>query len=186
MTTSVKSRTRSAIPNSPAPCVPRCTHQGRSRSRDFMRVYFALAAIVCLGAVICPAQHVEVIPDIAVAEAEYRDANEACLQNDPNLERDLFTANTEQVRRRIHRAAGLRDEAMAKKVVYLKAVIQRLQNLRTRLNTDTGGMIPTAALKKSLEAQQAHTLDEQAKVEEQLRDLGEGDEYLLVRRALDE
>jgi hypothetical protein len=129
---------------------------------------------------------VEVIPDIAIAEAEYRDANEACLQNDPNLERDLFTADTDQVRRRIHRAAGLRDDAMAKKEVYLKAEILRLQNLRSRLSQGETGAIPTGTLRKSLEAQQAHTLDEQAKVEGQLRDLPDGDEYLLVRHALDE
>ena len=37
-----------------------------------------------------------------------------------------------------------------------------------------------------LEAQQAHTLAEQARVEGELRDLPEDDEYLLKRRALDQ
>jgi len=151
-----------------------------------MRVFYSIALIQLAWLSPCRAQRVEVIPDIAVAEAEYRDANEACLQNDPSLERDLFTADTEQVRHRIHRAAALRDDAMAKKEVYLKAVIARLENLRTRLNPGVGGAIPTAALKKSLEVQQAHTLDEQAEVEAQLRDLPDDDEYLLVRRALNE
>jgi hypothetical protein len=151
-----------------------------------MRILNFFPAILLLCALPCLGQHVEVIPDIAIAEAEYRDANEACLQNDPSLERDLFTADPEQVRRRIHRAASLRDDAMAKKEVYLKAVILRLQNLRSRLSQGENGTIPTGTLRKSLEAQQAHTLDEQVKVEGQLRDLPEGDEYLLVRRALDE
>ena len=80
-----------------------------------MRILNSFPALLLLWTLPCPGQHVEVIPDIAIAEAEYRDANEACLQNDPNLERDLFTADPDQVRRRLHRAAGLRDDAMVKK-----------------------------------------------------------------------
>ena len=133
-----------------------------------------------------PAQQVEVIPDIAFAEAQYHDASEAWLRNDPNLERDLFKADPVQVRRRIRQAASLRDDAMVKKEVYLKAEIQRWQRLRDRLSEDRNGAIPTEADRKSLREQQAHKLAEQRSVEEKLRDLPEADEYLPQRRALDE
>jgi len=133
-----------------------------------------------------PAQHVEVIPDIAVAEAQYHDASEACLRNDPNLERELFTADPEQVRRRIHLAASLRDDAMAKKEVYVQAEIQRWQNFRNRLSQGENAAIPTQSDRKSLRELQADKLAEQGRVEGQLRDLPEGDEYAPQRRALDE
>ena len=151
-----------------------------------MRMSNSFRAFLFLWAIACRGQHVEVIPDIAAAEAEYHDANEACLKNDPNLERDLFTADPEQVRRRIHRAATLRDDAMMKKEVYLKAEIQRLQNLRSRLHPGEIGTIPTGAERRSLETQQAHNLAEQQKVEGELRDLPEGDEYSSKRHLLDQ
>jgi hypothetical protein len=142
--------------------------------------------LLLMWAVPGPAQHVEVIPDIALAEAQYHDASEACLQNDPNLERELFTADPEQVRRRIHLAASLRDDAMAKKEVYMKAEIQRWQNLRNRLSQGENSAIPTESDRKSLREQQARTLAEQGRVEGQLRDLPEGDEYAPQRHALDQ
>ena len=77
---------------------------------SFPRTIFALLiplAPLCLG------QALRLVPDIAVAEAEYRDAQEAWIQNDPTLEKDLFKANPEEVRRRIHRAAALADDVMA-------------------------------------------------------------------------
>lgn len=128
----------------------------------------------------------EVIPDIAAAETEYRDANEACLNNDPNLERDLFSADTEQVRRRIHRAASLREDAMMKKEVYLTAEIQRLRNLRSRLVEGDLGNIPTGWERKSLQIEQALTLQEQGRVEGELRDLPGDDEYAPKRRVFDQ
>jgi hypothetical protein len=149
-----------------------------------MNISNCFRTLLVFWAIACAGQHVEVIPDIAAAEAEYRDANEACLKNDPNLERDLFTADPELVRRRIHRAASLRDDAMTKKEVYLKAEIQRLQNLRSRLHPGEIGTIPTGAERRSLETQQAHNLAEQGKVEGELRDLPEGDES--KRRLLDQ
>ena len=66
-------------------------------------------------------------PSIAVAETEYREAQEAWLHNDPNLMNDLFKSNKEEIRGRIHRAASVRDTMMAqvKKEVYLNLLIQR-------------------------------------------------------------
>jgi hypothetical protein len=143
-------------------------------------------AILLLWALPSPGQHVSVIPDLAIAEAEYRDANEASLHNDPNLERELFNADPEQVRRRIRRAASLRDDAMLKKDVYLKAEIQRLQSLRNGMKLEEKGAIPTESERKSLEDQQARTLAEQGAVEKQLSDLPEDGESLPRRRALDQ
>jgi hypothetical protein len=150
-----------------------------------MHISNCFRTLLFFWAIACMGQRVEVIPDIVVAEAAYRDANEACLKNDPNLQRDLFKGDPEQVRRRIHRAASLRDDAMVKKEVYLKAEIQRLQSLSTRLTQGEIGTIPTDAERKSLESQQAHTLAEQSRVEGELRDLPEGNEYASKRRDLD-
>jgi hypothetical protein len=151
-----------------------------------MRILNCFRALLLFWVLPCPGQHVKIIPDIGAAEAEYRDANEACLKNDPGLERDLFKADPEQMRRRIHRAASLRDDAMAKKEVYLKAEIQRLRVLQSRLTQGGIGTIPTEAERKSLVADQARTLAEQSRVEKELAELPEGDESLPKRRALDQ
>ena len=142
---------------------------------------FAVAfAPLCLG------QKVELVPDIAVAESEYRDANEAWLKNDPDLAKDLLKGDPEDVRRRIHKAAALRDDAMAKKQTYLGLVIERLQAARKRLPQTGEDLIPTAVLKRDLQAQQARVLNEQERVEGLLRDLPQSDEYLIARRALND
>ena len=151
-----------------------------------MKACNLVCALLLAGFRPCPAQHVEVVPDIAIAEAEYHDANEAWLRNDPNLEADLFKGDPEQMRRRIHTAAGLRDDAMAKKETYLSAMIGRLEDMRSRLNQPAAGRIPIETLRRNWEADQTRTLDEQRRVEGLLADLPEGDEYLLVRRAYDE
>jgi hypothetical protein len=142
------------------------------------------AAWLIACAPLCLSQKVQLVPNIAVAEAEYRDANEAWLQNDPNLASDLFKIDSEDARRRIHRAAALSDDVMAKKERYLQLIIERFQDTSKRLVQPSEGLIPTAAMKRDLEAQQARILDEQARVEDRLRDLPPGDEYLLLKRAL--
>jgi hypothetical protein len=146
----------------------------------------AAGAVVLLlaGAHLCSGQKVQLVPDIAVAEAEYRDANEAWLQNDPNLAGDLFKTDPADARRRIQKAAALSDDVMVKKQAYLQLIIERFQEMRKRLTQAKGGSIPTATLKKDLEAQQARILDDQERVEGQLREFSQGDEYLLVKRAL--
>jgi hypothetical protein len=146
----------------------------------------AVLAFLVAFAPLCRSQKVELVRDIALAESDYRDANEAWLKNDPGLAGDLFKGDPEDVRRRIHKAAALRDDAMAKQQTYLQLVIERLQDTRRRLTQASQGAIPTAAFKKDLESQQSRVLDEQERVEGLLRDLPEGDEYLLVRRALNE
>jgi hypothetical protein len=75
---------------------------------------------------------------------------------------------------------------MAKKQAYLQLIIGRFQETRKRLTQSPGGSIPTATLKKDLETQQARILDDQERVEGQLREFSQGDEYLLVKRALTE
>jgi hypothetical protein len=152
-----------------------------------MRASTICCAFLMAGVFPCPGQQVQVVPDIAIAEAEYRDAHEAWLHNDPNLEKDLFKGDPEQIRRRIRRAASLSDDAMVKKETYLDAIVLRLKDVRAHLSQSTDdGKIPTAALRKNLEAQQASMLDEQERLNGSLRDLPEGDEYLLVRRALED
>jgi hypothetical protein len=129
---------------------------------------------------------VQLVRDVSLAEAEYRDADEAWLRNDPNLTKDLLKADPEDVRRRIHRAAALREDVMTKKATYLQLIIERLQETRKRLLQASEGAIPTAALEQDLQAQHARALDEQDRVESLLRDLPQGDEYLPVKHALNE
>jgi hypothetical protein len=149
---------------------------------SFPRRIFALLiplAPLCLG------QALRLVPDIAVAEAEYRDAQEAWIQNDPTLEKDLFKANPEEVRRRIHRAAALADDVMAKKEAYFGLFIQRMRDMRTRLSETRDPGMPVADLKKDLDGQQMRILGDQDHLDLLLRDLPQGDEYLLVRRELE-
>lgn len=133
---------------------------------------------------LCTAQTLRVEPDIAIVEAEYRDASENWLRNDPNLERDLFRGQPDEMRRRVRRAAGLRDVVMDKKATYVDLLVKRLQTMRSRLTQPDDGSLPAESLKRDLAAQQAHWLADQERLEALLRDMPEGDEYLLVRRAL--
>jgi hypothetical protein len=130
-------------------------------------------------------QALRLVPDIAVAEAEYRDAQEAWSQNDPNLEKELYKGNPEDMRRRIHRAAALADDVMVKKEAYFNLFIQRLQDTRTRLSQTPDATIPAADLKRDLDAQQMRLLGDQDRLDLLLRDLPQGDEYALVRRQLE-
>jgi len=131
-------------------------------------------------------QDLRIQPDIAMAEAAYRDAEEAWIRNDPNLEKDLFKINPEDARRRIRHSAALRDEVMSKKQGYLDLLIQRTEQTRNRLAQSDTGMIPSASLKSDLEQQQTRILGEQERLDELIRDLPPGDEYLLVRRPLED
>lgn len=126
-------------------------------------------------------------PSIAVAESEYREAQEAWLHNDPTLMDDLFKSNKEEIRGRIHRAASLRDAMMAKKDVYLTILIQRAEESRQRLAgvIATGAMLPIQDMKAGLAQEQERLLSEQESLDALMRDLPQGDEYSLVRRELD-
>src|ERR1035438_2622913 len=122
---------------------------------SILRKIFALPLVL---APLCLGQALRLVPDIAVAEAEYRDAQEAWIRNDPTLEKDLFKANPEEMRRRIHRAAALADDVMVKKEAYFGLFIQRMQDMRTRLNQMPDSGIPVESLKKDLDGQQMRLL----------------------------
>lgn len=131
------------------------------------------------------AQSVRLVPDMAVAESEYRDAQEAWLRSDPDLERDLYKRGREEMRTRIRRAATLRDDAMAKKEVYLGLLASHFDTIRTRLASPESGGIPVEQIKRDLEREQSRLLAEEERLESLMRDLPEGDEYALVRRAME-
>ena len=127
-------------------------------------------------------------PSIAVAESEYREAQEAWIHNDPNLVNDLFKGNKEEVRGRIHRAATLRDNVMAKKEVYLGLLIQRIEDSQKRLTSSSGPgpSVPVEEIKSGITEEQQRILSDQDRPQEALlRDLPQGDDYSLVRRELE-
>lgn len=150
-----------------------------------MRIALTIPALLVALASLAPSQNVTLLPDIGVAQAEYHDALEAWLHNDSDLERDLLKGDPEQMRLRVKRAAALRDEVMVKKQAYLELIIHRLRETRAHLAPANASEIPVADLKKDLEAQHGRMLGEQERLEEFLRDLPVGDEYLMVRRALE-
>jgi uncharacterized protein (UPF0305 family) len=144
-----------------------------------------IVALPVLFASLLLGQALRLVPDIAVAEAEYRDAQQAWIENDPTLEKDLYKGNPEEMRRRIHRAAALADDVMVKKEAYFSLFVQRLEDMRAKLNQTQDPGMPTEALKKDLDEQQTRLLGDQDRLELLLRDLPPGDEYLLVRRQLE-
>jgi len=146
----------------------------------------SICAAVLAFAPWCAGQSLQMVPDISVTEAEYRDAMDAWMRNDPGLERDLYKRPPEEMRSRIRKAAALRDDAMVKKEAYLVLITRRLRETRSRLQEADVGAIPAEALKKNLAAQQSRILGEQENIEASLRDVPEGDQYLLVRRALED
>jgi hypothetical protein len=131
------------------------------------------------------AQSVRLVPNIAVAETEYRDAREAWLRNDPNLVQDLYSAPPAEMRKRIEREAVLRDDVMSKKAVYFDFLVKRFDEIRTRLAGVKGGTVPVAQVTSDLQAEQSRLLAEQESVEARLADIPPGDEYTLVRRAME-
>src|SRR5579871_5020373 len=157
-------RRRYVMPVNQAPAGPRLRSREpiRSNRRNSMnRFWLALAACLMAGTAPGFGQSVTVMPDIAIAEAEYRDATEAWIHNDPNLEADLFKGDKEQMRRRVRRAATLRDDVMTKKETYLNALLARLETIRGQLTGRLDSSMPIETMRRNLEAEQNHTLEEQ-------------------------
>jgi hypothetical protein len=143
------------------------------------RILFLLAPwLLC-------AQSARIVPNLAVAEAEYWDAEQSWLHDDPDLERDLYKQDRQVITRRIHRAAALRDDVMKKKEVYLSFLVKRVDDMKKRLSTADASELPLADLKRDLESEQSRILGEQDRLEERMRELPEGDEYTLVKRAME-
>ena len=150
-----------------------------------MRTWKTIPLLVAALAPFAAGQNVTLVPDIGVAQAEYHDAIEAWLHNDRDLEKDLLTGEKEQMRRRVRKAAALRDEVMVKKQAYLDLIVQRLKETRTHLAPANTSEIPVSDFRKDLEAQQARMLSDQERLNELLKEIPEGDEYFMVRRALE-
>jgi hypothetical protein len=131
------------------------------------------------------AQSVRMMPDLAVAEAEYHDAEESWLRNDPTLSRDLYSTNRSEMVRRIHHAAALRDDVMKKKEAYLGFLVKRIDDMGKRLSNAPVQKLPLADLRRDLEGEQSRILGEQGRLEDRIHDIPEGDEYTLVRRAME-
>jgi hypothetical protein len=132
------------------------------------------------------AQSVRIVTNLAVSEAEYRNAEEMWRQNDPDLVSDLYKGNKQEVVRRIHHAAALADDMLSKKTTYLATLIQHTDEMEKRLSSSSGTQkIPFADLKDDLEREQSRILDEQDRLDERLHDLPQGDELTLVRRAME-
>lgn len=160
-------------------------HDPHAASQDSKAVRRLTWILLLLLQADAGAQTVRLLPDLAIAESEYRDAQEAWLKNDPNLERDLFKANPNDIRRRIRRAASLRDDVMVKKEVYLSSLVKRFDDVKTRLLETKDAHLPTDQLKASLNREQTRLLSEQERLELQIRDLPPGDEYALLRRSME-
>jgi hypothetical protein len=150
-----------------------------------MRTWKTIPILLAALAPFAAGQNVTLVPDIGVAQAEYHDAMEAWLNNDRDLEKDLLTGEREQMRRRVRKAAALRDEVMVKKQAYLDLIVQRLKETRTHLAPANASEIPVSDFRKDLEAQQARMLSDQERLNELLKEIPEGDEYFMVRRALE-
>jgi hypothetical protein len=148
----------------------------KQRARVISLVSLAAA---CLG------QTPQLIQDVAMAGAEYREALAAWRGNDPTLEKDLFTSDPVQVRSRIRQAAALRDTAMVKKTAYINALIRRLQDVKVALLRSPDGMLPAADLRRDLQTDSSRIASERDRLEISLRDLSRSDENALVRRALE-
>jgi hypothetical protein len=131
-------------------------------------------------------QSVRIATNIAVSEAEYRNAEQIWLQNDPELVSDLYKAPRQDVVRRIHAAAALADDMIGKKATYMASLIEHTDEMEKRLSVVRATSdIPLADLKGDLEREQANILDEEGRLEERLHDLPQGDEMMLVRRAME-
>jgi hypothetical protein len=132
------------------------------------------------------AQNVRLAPGIAVTEAEYRDAVYAWSHADPNLAKDLLSVPPEEMRRRVRRVAGLRDDAMVKKRNYLTDLVARLQRAREQLMGEAPGHIPAEALGRNLADEEAQAESQQEHVEELLRALPPGANSAALRRDLED
>ncbi len=138
-----------------------------------------LALIAAFG------QSVRLDQTIALAESEYRTAQDVWIKNDPRLEADLYKGNPVEMKKRIRQAAALRDDLMDKKAVYLFLMIKRLDDMNSRFLAWQTSTVPAEAMKKDLDSEQLRLLDEQDRLEKRIKELPEGDEYTLVRRAME-
>lgn len=148
--------------------------------------FLIMMSALLLAPFLAPAQDLRIQPDIATAEAAFRDAEESWLHSDPNLEKDLLKVHPEEARRRVRRNAALRDDVMVKKLAYLDLIIVRTGEIRAKLAQNTSGMLPAETLKKDLLEQQSGILAQQDRLDQLLRDMPPGDEYFLVRRPIEE
>jgi hypothetical protein len=130
-------------------------------------------------------QNVTLLPNIGVAQAEYNDALESWLHDDRTLEKDLLTGDPAQMRRRVKRAADLRDQVMIKKQAYLDLMIQSVRAARARLAPPDASEIPVKDFNKDMEAQEQSILSDRMRITEALRQLPAGDDSVLLRRALE-
>jgi hypothetical protein len=150
-----------------------------------MRNHLLFVLPMCLASAL-DAQSVRVMPDIALAAAEYRDAQDAWLHGDPNLERDLLKGDKVQTLRRIHTAAKLREEVMVKKDAYYGLMIQHMEGTSNAVASAANGKLPVEDLKRSLQQQQERLLADQDRLEALIAESPQGDEYFLVRRSLEQ
>jgi hypothetical protein len=82
-------------------------------------------------------------------------------------------------------AANLRDQAMAKKQVYLDAVIKSARQTRSRLAVPDSSEIPVGDFRKDMIEQQQRVLTEESRIEESLRRVAPSEESLMMRRQLE-
>ena len=143
-------------------------------------VVLLLAAPILIGQTLTP------IPqEIATAEVAFVEAEDAFLHADPTLERDLHKVSPAEAHRRIERAAGLANEAMNKRQVYLDLLILRTRQLRDHLAGLDTAHLPVEKLKSDLEQDQFRILAEQDSVEALIHDFS-GDDNLLIRHHLED
>ena len=142
---------------------------------------------VIVGAVSASnAQTIHLVPDLATAEADYRDAQAAWIRNDPDLEKDLLKADHAQMRKRIHHAASLRDDMMAKKETYYALLTQHFASVRTRiLGSADQRRIPAEQIRQSLQGELDRMKEEQDHVDSLLRELPGDEQYAVLRQAVE-
>ncbi|MDZ4801480.1 MAG: hypothetical protein SGI92_25255 [Bryobacteraceae bacterium] len=142
-----------------------------------------LPLLFVLASALAPAQHVQLLKDLASAESDYRDAQEAWSRNDPTLEGDLFKGDPADIRRRIRKSATLRDEMMQRKSTYLAFVVRQFDELQAKLVPATS-TLPTDALRQEINREQTRLLEDQSRIDTQLREMPTGDQNALVRSAM--
>ena len=146
---------------------------------------FALLSACLLVIPGARAQSIEVQPSLATAQAQYRDAEETWIKADPNLEADLYGARPSDMRLRIRRAAGLRDEVMQKKLTFLNFMVSRFDELQNRMGASKTLSTPTQDFRKDVEDEHTRLRDEQDRAEQRLRELPKSKEYSQVRYTIE-
>ena len=138
-----------------------------------------------LGVTRAGAQVVQVVPDPGAAETQYRDAEEAWIKADPNLEADLYRVRPDEMRKRIRRVAILRDDAMVKKTSFLDFMVKRMDDVQKRMNAEASLAIPTQDFRKDLEEEQTRLREEQDRVKARLQELPKGQEYAQIKDTIE-